>query len=703
MNLSGKIKRTIFRQGEYHCLSIDIGDEEIIEVSGNLGEYSRLYLGHKDLPLCFYGNYFQHYKYGKQFRFQLLSLLPETRPSEYIELISTPYSKRAYLADLLKPFDEWNEQAYKTFKSALLELYSKDIASRHIKTIMRHRAWTLLASKFKGSKNTDTVKLEAAFIKTPTEHLTSVINDPHKLALDRAIDFDTAELLYSSSSKSVSRDIAAAVHIIEKTVKSRGDTFLSVEEFIPKIEKVIGKSVIPDAEHLDVFEIDGVDYIQTSFFKAVETKILKNCNRIYTSESHFQITSESIVEHFKDLNKEPTDCQKKASVVATEKFSVITGLPGTGKTTLIKGLTNTLEKIGAEYLLLTPTGSATMRLSEVSGCEAKTIHSALGYIPSNNAFVYNAENQLDADWIIIDEASMIDMFLFSSLIDAIPDHSNVTIFGDIDQISSIREGAVLRDLFKLFPSVRMTTTKRFDKDGIIQFCHAICQGKVIKEGLDGIKINEAADEKSLFEWSRSAVDKILSITEKTGMQHVQILAPQYAGDNGIDNINEYCRAKLFGGVQPVEIDVGKKTYRYHIGSKILIKTNMAHHGIYNGDIGFIIDFPGKTKDHFVVLKIRDRKITLNRNEAQNMIPGYCISIHNAQGQEYPYCLTIVTKKGAKLLSRNLVNSAVSRGQRGVIIVAEKGALETCASRTDSDRMTRLSQLSNSLLNVKEKA
>tara|TARA_Y100001956_G_scaffold37429_2_gene36840 strand:- start:763 stop:2910 length:2148 start_codon:yes stop_codon:yes gene_type:complete len=688
LKISGKINKQIFQQGQYYCFSVETACGNEIHASGNLCSFSKSYSSLRDVDLCFSGYFFNHHKYGKQFRFNLVSLSPDLVPIDFLFLISTPYSKRAYIEDKLKQFSVWDKPAFKTLKSACLELYSKPVALTHIHKLLRHISWAKLLNQIEDASKIDASILEDAFIKTPIEHIEDITKDPFQLVIDRVIDFKTAETLCQKPTNLHTRDIAASIDIIESLASRNGDTFISVEQFISKMEKKIGRSYIPDTNYIDVFEIDGNDYIQTSYYKKIEQSILDNCNALYKSEALFNFDSEDILNHFKSKGKEPTQCQLLAAEIITNKFSVITGLPGTGKTTIVESLTACLEQKDANFVLTTPTGTAAMRLGEVTGYEAKTIHSLLGALPTGNGFIYNKNNKLDVDWIIIDEGSMIDMFLFSSLIQAIPEHAGVTLLGDIDQIASIREGAILRDLYHIFPSVRMTTTKRFDKDGIIKFCHAICSGKIIKSGLDGLKVNEAPDENTLYSWTRNAVDSILSVTKKTGLQHVQILAPQYAGENGIDSINEYCRTKFYGDSKPVELNIANKTYKYHIGSKILIKANMPSHNIYNGDIGFIIDFPGQN-DAFVTLSIRKMEVVLSLSEARNMIPGYCISIHNAQGQEYPYCLTVITKKGAKLLSRNLVNSAISRGQKAALVVAESGALEICASRTDSTRNTRL--------------
>lgn len=693
MKVDGQIKRNIFQQEDYHCFELNNVDGTILQVTGTLGAFCKHYTNNKSLKLSIYGKKINHPKYGQQFKLSLISIATDAKPSDFIELINTPFTKKAFISDALKDFTIWSSESYKVLNSICHELYTGPIAISHIKTIARHIKWMELCQCLSDIDSIDSMKIEQAFFSTPFSELNKILSDPYLLSIEKTIDFKTAELL-GQGGVSTNRLTAAVLEIIRSHVSKTKSTVAPKSIVLEQAKKKYGITSIPDSKYIIPFSDDD-DYLQDYLLAQTEIKIAAKIKQIINSESTSPVDFKKLNEAFDKAKFVPTSCQYKAIDVLKNKFSVITGLPGTGKTSLIKGLVDTLYNDNlAEFYLITPTGTSAMRMTEVTGFEAKTIHSVLGYNPSNETFIKNENNPLEADWIIIDESSMIDIYLFSSLLSAIPDNANVVLFGDIDQIASIKEGAILKDLFENLPSVRMTTTKRFDKDGIVKFCHSICNGEVLYNSLNGIKINITKSESELEIWVKQAVENMLNISKKQSFEKVQILAPQYAGKTGIDVINEHCRQHLYGDSPPIELSNGNKTYKFHIGSKVLIKTNMPDLGIFNGDIGFIDAFPGDKKKKFVELTIRKRKVTLTYNQARNMIPGYCISIHNAQGQEYPYCLTIITKKGAKLLSRNLINSAVSRGQKGVIIVAENGALETCAKTSDSNRKTRLTSLLN---------
>ena len=691
MKVTGFLKKIIFQQGEYFCFEVKTADGDLHQVAGNLGPFSKEYCKFKSIPFDFYGKHVTHHKYGNQIKLNLMCISQTAVPSDFIELLKSPFSKRAVLEDALVIEKYWNSASFSILKSQCYELYSNAMAVSHMQTIARHIKWKELVHKLVDSSSIDVPKLEMAFIQTPFKNLESMLTDPYLLAINKTIDFKTAELVGQGAKDNPNRAIAATLDIISKLTAKTKHTYISSSDVSKELRKSIAQTDIPCSPHIESFCINGESFVQDVQMMRIEEEMAEKLTKIVNCEASSPINTELLTDAFKTAGYEPTTCQVKGINILSNKVSVIAGLPGTGKTSLVKGLVETLYNDNqAEFIIISPTGTSAMRLSEVTGFEAKTIHSALGFNPSLNSFSKCADNPLDVDWVIIDESSMIDIYLGKALIEAIPDTASVVFFGDIDQIASIKEGAVLKDLFDALPSVRMITTKRFDKDGIIKFCHAICNGKVLYDNLNGLKVNIAKNENDLETWVKEAVLNILNISKKQSFEKVQILAPQYAGAAGIDAINEYCREHLFADETPIEITYGTKKNKFHIGSKVLIKVNMPEKGIYNGDIGFIQSYPGSYKDDFIKVLIRGREVSLNYNQTKNVIPGYCISIHNAQGQEYPYCLAIITKKGAKLLSRNLINSAISRGQRGVIVVSEKGALEACAERSDSNRATRLS-------------
>ena len=241
LKISGKINKQIFQQGQYYCFSVETACGNEIHASGNLCSFSKSYSSLRDVDLCFSGYFFNHHKYGKQFRFNLVSLSPDLVPIDFLFLISTPYSKRAYIEDKLKQFSVWDKPAFKTLKSACLELYSKPVALTHIHKLLRHISWAKLLNQIEDASKIDASILEDAFIKTPIEHIEDITKDPFQLVIDRVIDFKTAETLCQKPTNLHTRDIAASIDIIESLASRNGDTFISVEQFISKMEKKTSK------------------------------------------------------------------------------------------------------------------------------------------------------------------------------------------------------------------------------------------------------------------------------------------------------------------------------------------------------------------------------------------------------------------------------------------------------------------------------
>lgn len=691
MIIDAQIDRVIYTSKDYYCASVITLSGEKAVVNGNVGPLTGIYVNLRETPVRFHGAFRKHPKYGQQFHFKLISLAPSASPKDYVDLLTTPYTKKAQMLEPIRHLDKWSAEAYSSVSKVIKELYSPPIAKGHLDALVRHSYWTVAVNKMSGVKGVQFQTLEESFVSLPVGRIKEILDAPYRMCIERIIDFKVASVL-AGPTHTEERQVAAIISLVESYCKSEKSTCAPVAAILPKLSKLTGFDNLPDTPDFSIHSRDESDLLQSRMYRDTELGIARRIKALSATPSSYCITSDNIEHVVNAEGKEATSCQHKAFHISENPICLITGLPGTGKTFFIDVLVKAVKEFTqANVLLIGPTGTSAMRLEEMCNEEAQTIHSALAYNPGTKKFLHDENNPLDADWVIVDEVSMTDTFLFYSLLKAVPDTANLVLLGDIDQLASIGEGAVIRDLFECIPSVRMETTRRFVEGGIIKFCHALCSGKIDYElKSNDIKIHITPSLETLQSWVFQAVEKILITAKRAGMSQVQIMAPEYAGEVGIDAINEFCRKVLFPDVSPVEIQVGEKTYRHHQGSKVLIKKNMPLKKVFNGDVGMIVKFSGGEED-FVQVSIRNRIVSLSMQEAKNMIPGYCISIHNAQGQEYPYALTIVTKKTSKILSRNLINSAVSRGKRTVIVVAEDGALEMCANKTERNRMTLLQE------------
>ncbi len=379
---------------------------------------------------------------------------------------------------------------------------------------------------------------------------------------------------------------------------------------------------------------------------------------------------------FESQRHELTDEQKDALHSATEnKILVITGGPGTGKTFIVKTLIDYYKRNEYKTSLCAPTGRAAKRLSESTGEEAKTIHRLLEYNPLEMKFTINGENPLNTDVVIVDEASMIDQTLFFALLDALPEHAGIILVGDVDQIPPIGPGNILRDIIgsDIFKTIQLTKIHRQEiGSGIIVNAHRINNGKFPE-------MTDTKNDFTLFLTSseNEIVNKIIELCSDIlprkynydPFTDIQVISPMYKGKTGIDNLNIKLQNVLNPGSQPVEL-LGKK---FRVGDKVMQTKNNYDKEVFNGDIGMIYNYdPSRQK---VSINFEGKLIEYSSSELDEISLAYAISIHKSQGSEYPVVIIPIMNSHSRMLQRNLIYTAVTRGKERVYLLGDKYAIE----------------------------
>ncbi|MCA9931126.1 MAG: ATP-dependent RecD-like DNA helicase [Anaerolineales bacterium] len=368
--------------------------------------------------------------------------------------------------------------------------------------------------------------------------------------------------------------------------------------------------------------------------------------------------------------------QHAVATAVSHKVTILTGGPGTGKTTTLRALLDLLDGNGRTYALASPTGRAAKRMSESTGREAKTVHRLLEYNPGEG-FGRSEDNPIDADMVVIDEASMLDLVLTNQLLKAIGPDSHLLLVGDVDQLPSVGAGDVLRDLIAsgVTAVVRLTTIFRQAADSmIISNAHRINEGKLPKTTTDTndffIFIKQDQDETA--ELLVDIVQK--RIPHKFGlnpMDDVQVLAPMYNGAVGIANLNLLLQKALNPphGRKP-ERKLGGRMFR--VGDKVMQTVNNYDKSVYNGDIGRItaMDVINQT----MTVSIDGNPVVYDFLEADELVHAYAISVHKSQGAEYPCVVMPVVMQHYMMLQRNLLYTAVTRAKKLVILVGTRKAI-----------------------------
>lgn len=371
---------------------------------------------------------------------------------------------------------------------------------------------------------------------------------------------------------------------------------------------------------------------------------------------------------------------------------VLTGGPGTGKTTVVKGILSILRAQGLKVRLAAPTGRAAKRLSETTGRKALTIHRLLeANAPENDeanpqsAFSKDIDDQLDADAIILDEVSMVDIILMHHFLNAVPDGCRVILVGDTDQLPAVGPGSVLKDIIRcgVIPSLKLTEIFRQAQTSmIIQNAHIINSGRLpdISKQYNDFKFYEIDNDSFITDKILALCTNILTKEGYNILKDVQILSPMHRFTCGVENLNLLLQATL-NPPDPFkpEIKVGSQVFR--VDDKVMHIRNNYQKNVFNGDIGFIKDIH-KEK---LSVEFADRLVDYAKNELNELTLAYASSVHKSQGSEYKVVIIPLSTSHYIMLQRNLLYTAITRAKEKVILIGSKKALTTAVQSNRTQR------------------
>jgi len=374
-----------------------------------------------------------------------------------------------------------------------------------------------------------------------------------------------------------------------------------------------------------------------------------------------------------DLSNEQ---QAAVDMAVTHPVSILTGGPGTGKTTCLKALIATLAAQHKRFALASPTGRAAKRLSEATGYSASTIHRLLEYSPVDG-FKHNNENPLDLDFLVVDEASMLDLLLTNHLLKAVRPGTHVLFVGDVDQLPSVGAGDVLRDMISsgIAPVTRLNTIFRQAADSkIITNAHLINQGKfpIFSQGNGDFFLFTAEDAAGAADWIIKIVTE--RIPQKFGfdpIHDIQVLAPIYRGPAGVIALNERLQEKL-------NPSAASKSERklfgtiFRVGDKVMQTRNNYDKDVYNGDIGFIRSMD--VIEQRLVVDFDGDSVTYDWSDVDELTLAYVVSVHKAQGSEFPVVVMPTVTQHYTMLQRNLLYTGITRASKLCVLAGSRRAI-----------------------------
>ncbi|MEM7332095.1 MAG: ATP-dependent RecD-like DNA helicase [Chloroflexota bacterium] len=532
------------------------------------------------------------------------------------------------------------------------------------------------------------------------ESLAVVQTTPYRLVKDvRGIGFKTADKIAQALGLAIDdpQRIEAGIAYTLNRMAEEGHVYMPQIDLEPEASEILGvagekiTAVLDQLETSDFIKRDTVQYSIDS----EQSAVLGEEQAVYlTSMYHSEI---GVTERVKKLvqiqtsrlkNSQPPPTTPQLSIklapkqeeavktAVSHKVTILTGGPGTGKTTTLKALLDLLDNGRFSYALASPTGRAAKRLSEATGRPAKTIHRLLEFKPGEG-FGRHDNNPIDADMIVIDEASMLDLVLANQLLKAIRPDSHLLMVGDVDQLPSVGAGDVLRDLIAsgVTAVVRLDTIFRQAADsGIISNAHRINEGLMPETNAQAndffifVKDNIEETADLLVDIVKSRIPDKFKLDP---MDDIQVLAPMYNGLVGVANANLLLQAAL----NPPH---GKKPERklngrvFRVGDKIMQTVNNYDKNVYNGDIGRItsMDLLQQT----MTVNIDGAPVVYDFLEVDEIVHAYAISVHKSQGAEYPCVVIPMVTQHYMMLQRNLLYTAVTRAKKLVILIGTRKAI-----------------------------
>jgi exodeoxyribonuclease V alpha subunit len=511
--------------------------------------------------------------------------------------------------------------------------------------------------------------------------------DPYRLAKDiYGVGFKKADEIAQTlglPSDHPTRLEAGLVHQLNESV-GNGHVFLPETELMQAAAELLNSPIEELRAALERLAAEGqVELAETNeqpvvypiqLFRA-EAGLADLLSNLVSADSSMSTSLPSLA--LLDIDAQLSQEQLSAVEIAFKNpVSILTGGPGTGKTTTMRALIAALESAKLRFALCSPTGRAAKRLSQTADRPASTIHRLLGYSPQEG-FKHNADQPLEIDFLVVDETSMLDLPLAYALFKALKPGTHCLLVGDVDQLPSVGAGDVLRDLIKSesFPLTRLSVIFRQAKDSqIIANSHRINQGELPefpKEGTDFF-LFPAEDGEGAVEWVRDVVqERIPARFQLDSLRDIQVMAPLYRGAAGVNAINLALQEAL-NPTSAIKAERQMFGSTYRVGDKLMQIRNDYEKNVYNGDIGLLREI--SNENHVLTLEIDGRSIDYDWSEGDHLTHAFAITVHKSQGSEFPAVVLPVLTQHYIMLQRNLLYTAITRAKELCVLVGNKRAI-----------------------------
>jgi exodeoxyribonuclease V alpha subunit len=737
--IKGTLIVTVFHNDEnlYNVSRIRIQETDVATEEKEMavtGYFPRL---HEGETYTFYGRLKEHQRFGWQFNVERFKKeLPQSKQG-VIQYLSSDLFHGIGKKTAEKIVDILGENAiYKILHdSSVLKKVpklSEEKAESLVQQLREHEGLEEVMVQLSGHGFGPQLSMKI-FQAYKNEALQVIRENPYQLVEDiQGIGFNRADELgkkLGMASNHPDRLRAGILYVLEQECVQLGHIYLTIEQLFEHTSALLNQSRHEPISELDITrELENLkadkkvklveEKVYVPSLYHAEKGIVRAINKLLAQtqyedqfpESEFLLALGELEER---LGVQYAPSQKEAIQKALmSPMLLLTGGPGTGKTTVIKGIVELYAELHGcslnpkDYkkdnpfpiLLVAPTGRAAKRMSEATGLPAVTIHRLLKW-NGQEGFEHDEEHPVEGKLLIVDEVSMVDIWLAHQLFKSLPSDLQVILVGDEDQLPSVGPGQVLKDLLqsKVIPTVRLTDVYRqADGSSIIELAHFIKNGQ-----LPGDMATPKPDRSFIKCQSHHITDvvqKVCASALKKGysVRDIQVLAPMYKGNAGIDRLNVVLQ-ELFNPASEKkrEIKYGDVTYR--VGDKVLQLVNQPESNVFNGDMGEIVSvFYAKEnteKQDMLVISFDGNEVTYTKQDFSQITHAYCCSIHKSQGSEFPIVILPIVKSYYRMLRRNLIYTAVTRSKKFLILCGEEEALRLGVKRhDDASRQTTLMEM-----------
>ncbi len=698
-SLHGALVRVWYRNSEssFAAGQFRVADTgEHVAVVGTLGELS------EGQPVQLTGHFEDHPRYGRRFVVEQLEIdRPDTPDaveaylaSGFVKGVGPALAKRIVKALGPDTLNTIEEKPQKLLQVRGIGAKKAEEISEAVRGQMALREVMLFLSG-----NDLPLRLAQRILNTYGEQAPRLLrNNPYRLADELVgVGFKRADEVAEKlgiDRQSRERSEAGLLHTLNQAASRDGHCclpkvscleeagqLLGVDE--PKLEEALQalietRHVVVEPLTTDV-GVDPEEFVFPLTLHVTETKCARAL-REHAAAPPIRFTDEPDAAIDLAVNDEMPAAQRAALLTAlTTPLCVITGGPGVGKTTIIRTLADIVTGSAKSIALAAPTGRAAKRMQEATGRKASTIHRLLEFQPGTNRFIKNERNQIDADVVVIDESSMLDLSLAYALCRAIAPGTHLVLVGDADQLPSVGPGRVLEDLIRSasVPIVRLTEVFRQQQGSrIIEGAHRVLRGEMPDlpppapgELGDFYLVEQDDPDRSLDTIVRTVSKRMPEVFGLDPFEDVQVLCPMYRGPLGVDRINRALGDALVSGGP----EIVRGTRRFRRGDKVLQVRNDYDLELFNGDPGRIVDLdPEKLR---ITVRFGTRHLDLAAEAIDGIVPAYGITVHRAQGSEYTAVVLACDKSHFLMLHRRLLYTAVTRAKRLLVVVGSRWALE----------------------------